>query len=288
MVLLECPECSGKVSTKAATCPHCGWPVEPSTKVDLPKGGQGAVRELLHKMKDDPFVTLRWERNVRVGNPAWRLIWKNETEFRIVFWKGLMVGLLTSQQKSGPGSSIGRLMGEDPDPIGYEICNQQNSAHDYIKEVLSDWGGIRFINRIPSFAHEGLDWLEGGGWAKLYQKICKLAKDPSIDIERDTSDFLQKNIKGIGPKQARNVLQVIGITQFVVPIDSRLTRWFDNYKVFSPPLATLDLSRNKSYEYAEGEIQKLCERLNVLPCILDAAIFASSEAGEWSGETFYG
>ncbi len=30
MALQNCPECSGHVSTKAAKCPHCGYPVNPA------------------------------------------------------------------------------------------------------------------------------------------------------------------------------------------------------------------------------------------------------------------
>lgn len=29
MALITCPECNGQVSDKAATCPHCGYPIAP-------------------------------------------------------------------------------------------------------------------------------------------------------------------------------------------------------------------------------------------------------------------
>ncbi len=32
MALISCPECSQQVSTKAATCPHCGYPLLPAQK----------------------------------------------------------------------------------------------------------------------------------------------------------------------------------------------------------------------------------------------------------------
>lgn len=31
MALIKCPECSGNVSTSAATCPHCGFPIASTT-----------------------------------------------------------------------------------------------------------------------------------------------------------------------------------------------------------------------------------------------------------------
>jgi hypothetical protein len=33
MALIECPECSESVSTKAAACPHCGYQIDP---VEMP------------------------------------------------------------------------------------------------------------------------------------------------------------------------------------------------------------------------------------------------------------
>ncbi len=36
MALITCAECAGKVSTKAATCPHCGSPIENATQSSPP------------------------------------------------------------------------------------------------------------------------------------------------------------------------------------------------------------------------------------------------------------
>lgn len=47
MALLKCPECSGKVSTLASTCPHCGAPVrtELGTRDDVPPVLPGVGRD---------------------------------------------------------------------------------------------------------------------------------------------------------------------------------------------------------------------------------------------------
>jgi uncharacterized membrane protein YdbT with pleckstrin-like domain len=42
MTLITCPECSGKVSTQAATCPHCGAPVPSSAVPAAPAGAAPA------------------------------------------------------------------------------------------------------------------------------------------------------------------------------------------------------------------------------------------------------
>lgn len=31
MAMIQCPECDGKISEHATTCPHCGYPIKPET-----------------------------------------------------------------------------------------------------------------------------------------------------------------------------------------------------------------------------------------------------------------
>ena len=42
MALIDCPECAGRVSDRAAACPHCGFPVR-----EEHLGGAGPEEELL-------------------------------------------------------------------------------------------------------------------------------------------------------------------------------------------------------------------------------------------------
>ena len=35
MALIECPECGGKVSDKAPSCIHCGYPLQESKKEEV-------------------------------------------------------------------------------------------------------------------------------------------------------------------------------------------------------------------------------------------------------------
>lgn len=39
MALLECPDCTGNMSSTAATCPHCGW-TERTVRVRRPLTGR--------------------------------------------------------------------------------------------------------------------------------------------------------------------------------------------------------------------------------------------------------
>lgn len=42
MALIDCPECKGRVSSRAAACPHCGFPVREERE-----GGRGSEETLL-------------------------------------------------------------------------------------------------------------------------------------------------------------------------------------------------------------------------------------------------
>src|SRR3712207_8726784 len=39
---------------------------------------------------------------------------------------------------------------------------------------------------------------------------------------------IDDSLKGFGPKQSRNLLQGLGLTRYEIPIDIRITRWFND------------------------------------------------------------
>ena len=87
-----------------------------------------------------------------------------------------------------------------------------------------------------------------------------------------------------GPKQARNLLQGLGLTKHEIPLDSRIANWLKEFgfAVENPESAFLT---PRSYERILDSIHELCRRCDVLPCILDAAIFASSDGDGWDEAT---
>lgn len=62
MALTTCPECAGKVSDRAETCPHCGYPIKkaprkkpkPNRRRKLPNGF-GSITEIKHTDLKNPF-----------------------------------------------------------------------------------------------------------------------------------------------------------------------------------------------------------------------------------------
>jgi len=60
--------------------------------------------------------------------------------------------------------------------------------------------------------------------------LIKIRKeDPNkehIKIEREACILLQE-LKGIGPKQSRNLRQALGLLRYEIPIDSRIVKWLN-------------------------------------------------------------
>jgi hypothetical protein len=99
-------------------------------------------------------------------------------------------------------------------------------------------------------------------------------------LERVAACRVQDRIVGLGPKQRRNVLQTLGLTRYEIPLDSRLTKWLNDFG-FPLKLSANSLSDLAVYELVEEGFHALCARIDVLPCLMDAAIFASFDPKGW-------
>jgi thermostable 8-oxoguanine DNA glycosylase len=128
-----------------------------------------------------------------------------------------------------------------------------------------------------------LSALENGLWATLHSKLKPLYGTATRQQECAVADFLDDNLKGLGPKQARNVLQALGLTRYEIPIDSRITKWL-NKLPFPVCLGAAGLADRNYYGFVMDGIFDLCEASNVYPCIMDAAVFASFDGDGWNSD----
>jgi thermostable 8-oxoguanine DNA glycosylase len=87
--------------------------------------------------------------------------------------------------------------------------------------------------------------------------------------------------EGFGPKQARNFLQALGLTRYEIPIDSRVTDWL-NRNGFPLELTAAALADRNYYLFILDAIQRLCEKAEIFPCLLDAAIFSAADSSEFT------
>lgn len=73
------------------------------------------------------------------------------------------------------------------------------------------------------------------------------------------------------------------MSQFEIPIDSRITKWLNEFG-FPVRLTATALSDHDYYEFVSDGFQQLAKACGVAPCVLDAAIFSSFDADAWTEE----
>lgn len=241
------------------------WQIENS---DIQK-----VLEFYNEHKDNCLVKNRIERNVEGNIPDFS---------KEIFWHKMISCLLTTQQRSGPNSPVKRFIYTKPFPLAYDKCKSRDNLKRFVEKTITDFGRIRWGNKIGEEVKNNFLWLEKeGGWGSIKNMFAELKANNSKKIEREWAEFLankdsnrKKRLKGFGPKQSRNLLQSLGLTKYEIPIDSRIIKRLKEFG-FPIELSASALADKNYYNFILEGIQKICDAIGIYPCLLDAAIFAS-------------
>lgn len=236
------------------------------------------VKSIVDRQKDSPLVLDRIRRNLAAAKPA-------ITKLR--FWQELVSCLLTTQQRSGPSSPVTRFICTRPFPLSYTACLDQPDIREFTSQTISQFGGIRRAVTLGDQIGENLDNLEAGLWQSTLSQMERLSDSPSREIEVEVADFVDDEFRGFGPKQARNLLQGLGLTRYEIPIDSRVSKWLMQIG-FPVALSPAALSDARYYHFISTAVVELCQRSGVYPCVLDAAVFSSFDSEAWTDETVGG
>lgn len=242
------------------------WHVDPE---DVEK-----VRAFYEQHRRTPFVKKRIRDNLRDDKPP---IAKE------VFWERMVGCLLTTQQRSGPESAVTRFLLAVPFPLDYRTCSEQDDLVQFARMVISAFGGLRHHNRISAFLLANLSFLKGGGWEPTLEHLNVVRVDQTSAAERRAAEFIATSFEGFGTKQSRNLLQGLGLSRYEIPIDSRITKWLNNFG-FPVRLTANALQDRNYYNFVSEGFQRLCAACDIAPCVLDAAIFASYDKGGWTEE----
>jgi hypothetical protein len=242
------------------------WTIEPT---DCKK-----VKAFLDLFRDNLFVRQRIERNLRDETPVVE---------KAAFWQQMVACLLTTQQRSGPTSAVTRFIRTTPFLLAYKTCLAQPNVEKFAKDTLTKFGGLRRTNRLASEIANNLTVLEEGLWRRTLDTLATLLTHQTVKAERDAADFIDENFAGFGPKQARNLLQSLSLTRYEIPIDSRITKWLNEFG-FPVRLSASALADTNYYCFVMDGFQALCQASGVAPCVLDAAIFASFDGNGWTEE----
>lgn len=237
------------------------WNIEP---LDVEQ-----IKQFIESHSSDYFVQARAERNLS-DEPRSTTI--------DVFWVALITCLLSSQQRSGPNSPISNFIRLKPFPLSYAQCTGSPNPRAYAHDNLKRFGGIRRSETIAEEISGNLAVLGNGFWGSLSPRLQSLN---SRETERETARLLSRYLKGIGPKQSRNLLQMLGLTRHEIPIDSRIVKYLKKIG-FPVPLSAVCLSDPDYYEFIMDGIQHVCSACGVYPCILDACVFVSYDGDGWN------
>jgi len=227
------------------------------------------AREFLDTWSMHRFVAARIRRNVEGLHAR-----VDEGEF----WDALVSALLTTQQRSGPASAVTRLIRTVPLPLRIDACRGQTDAGAFVESVLAARGGIRRGPTIGRELKENLARLEAGEWRTVISVLDAIDGTPFS--ERRAARYLDACLVGVGPKQARNIPQMLGLTRFETPVDSRVMKWLNGFG-FPLAVSAAALADQACYELVSDGFQALCRAADVFPCVMDAAIFASFDGDDY-------
>lgn len=202
---------------------------------------------------------------------------KAEPPTQEAFWMRLVLSLVTSQQRSTKDSLVDRLEKEAPFPLA--LHTYESLSDDQVQGILKSF---RFGKRVTDQLRTNFERLFGTSncWSVVEPELNQLREqrnnpDPpdlsDKELERNVSHLLANHLKGLGPKQSRNLLQWLGLTRYEIPLDSRVTGWLQENLGWY--ISRDSLSDSDSYEFWLDRVQSVCEGAGVLPTVFDAAAF---------------
>lgn len=246
-----------------------------------------AVIDVIAENKDKKFVKNRINKNIRRRGEKRRTTSVSLEQF----WKSLTCAVLTSLQKSGEGSRFVMLRRTDPFPLSYEQMDKWKANEDEIRQTI--YGFVHYIKKTR-YIGKNFEIIRKS-WHDIERELESLSIPPDPekwdtkrrDTERELAVIIAKNFMGVGPKQARNALQDLGLTIYEIPIDSKVTNWLNEIE-FPITVSPRALQNKKNYHFVLDKIQLMCEEAReqarmepggldpaiVFPCVLDAAIFS--------------
>lgn len=196
------------------------------------------------------------------------------------FWYWLVACLLTTQQRSGPHSPISRFLSIDPFPLALPPCQSMSDLAGESGLLLAAQG-IRRHKTVGTELAINLHLVIGDGWEACSAVLESVRLEQTRESERLAARWLSGRLRGFGPKQSRNLLQLLGLFRYEIPIDSRIVKWLNAFG-FPLPLSSSALADAGYYEFVLDAVHELCDSIPVFPCIFDASVFASFDKGAWS------
>ena len=197
-----------------------------------------------------------------------------------IFWSKMVRARLTTRI---PVGVVRRFVGIHRFPLAYETVRSKRSKRNverFIDQVTKKHGFWLHKDIADNLA-VNFERLEKSEWPTALGECNRLIRiSGTKETERAVANYIQKTFKGFGPKQSRNLLQMLGLTRYETPIDSRVMNWLNPYLPPHAQLTSRMLSGRKRYESILDDIQELCRKAKIYPRIFDAAVFSKMDRSD--------
>ena len=135
------------------------------------------------------------------------------------------------------------------------------------KDIAKNLPGVRFHNNKSKYITLA---------RKQFTKNNKINIKHQLDQEKNKRNFLVKNIKGIGMKEASHFLRNIGLGDNLAILDRHILKNLLKYNAINHIPKTISI---KKYIEIENKLIEFSKKLNIPPSHLDL-LFWSKETGE--------
>ena len=135
------------------------------------------------------------------------------------------------------------------------------------QEIATNLFGVRFHNNKSKYIVLARNF---------FTKDNKINIKHQLEQEKDKRNFLVKNIKGIGMKEASHFLRNIGMGENIAILDRHILKNLQHYGAITHIPKTIS---NKKYEKIESDLREFSKNINIPPSHLDL-LFWSKETGE--------
>jgi len=223
-------------------------------------------RDFVDKNKTRTVVLKRLSRNIERSNI--------DISIQSV-WTHLVRCLLTTQQRSGARSRVSQFINSNAQLFSLEFCRDSNDLASVAKAALKE-SGLRRTDGIAAEINNAIEFFRSGSFQEFELKLQSITKETAVKRERNVARWIQRQFKGFGPKQSRNLIQWLGLSQYEIPLDSRMAKVLRKLD-FPVPLSSAALADEEYYCFVEDGLHIILSRIEVVPCIFDACAFASFE-----------
>jgi hypothetical protein len=170
--------------------------------------------------------------------------------------------------------------------VSYRECESSGSLKRLVKRELKK-ARLRRGKTISNNLQRIMNNLTAGEWPTLLEHLNTLRRYTTKYKELQVVKYLQqsagvdskKTYPGLGPKQARNLIQSMGLSRYVIPLDSRVMRTLSDLGCMFVPGST-GLADEAVYQFVEEGLQEAAKRLGIYPCELDAYAFSGPDTDQ--------